>query len=107
MAMLDYLHGVYPKVHITLHAGEIAAGLVKPEDLSFHIRASVGRGTAERLGHGVDVMLEKDPIGLMREMAERNVLVEINLTSNDQILGISGDAHRLPLYIRYGVRVGL
>lgn len=23
MAMLDYLHGVYPKVHITLHAGEI------------------------------------------------------------------------------------
>ena len=26
MAMLDYLHGVYPKVHISLHAGEIAAG---------------------------------------------------------------------------------
>ena len=24
MAMLDYLHGVYPKVHISLHAGEIA-----------------------------------------------------------------------------------
>jgi adenosine deaminase len=31
MAMLDYLHGVYPGVHITLHAGEIALGLVKPE----------------------------------------------------------------------------
>jgi len=107
MAMLDYLHGVYPKVHISLHAGEIAAGLVKPEDLSFHIRASVERGHAERIGHGVDVMLETDPIGLMKEMAERNVLVEINLTSNDQILGVSGDDHPLPEYMKYGVPVAI
>ena len=107
MAMLDYLHGVYPKVHTALHAGEIAAGLVKPEDLSFHVRASVERGHAERIGHGVDVMLEKDPVGLMKEMALRNVLVEINLTSNDQILGISGADHPLPIYIKYGVPVAL
>ena len=96
MAMLDYLHGVYPKVHISLHAGELAMGLVKPEDLSFHIRASIERGHAERIGHGVSVMLEKDPIGLLKEMAARNVLVEINLTSNDQILDVSGDDHPLP-----------
>ena len=107
MAMLDYLHRAYPKVHISLHAGEIAAGLVKPEDLSFHIRASVERGHAERIGHGVDVMLEKDPVGLMKEMASRNVLVEINLTSNDQILGISGADHPLPIYMKYGVPVAL
>ena len=107
MAMLDYLHGIYPKVHISLHAGEIAAGLVKPEDLSFHIRASVERGHAERIGHGVSVMLEKDPIGLMKEMAARNVLVEINLTSNDQILGVSGDDHPLPVYMKYGVPVAI
>jgi adenosine deaminase len=103
MAMLDYLHGIYPKVHITLHAGEIAMGLVKPEDLSFHIRASVERGHAERIGHGVSVMLEKDPIGLLKEMAARNVMVEINLTSNDQILGVSGEDHPLPIYMKYGV----
>ena len=107
MAMLDYLHGVYPKVHITLHAGELALGLVPPEDLTFHIRASVERGHAERIGHGVNVMNEKDPIGLMREMAERNVLVEIALTSNDMILGISGDDHPLPIYMKYGVPVAL
>lgn len=107
MAMLDYLHGVYPKVHITLHAGELAIGLVPPQDLTFHIRASVERGHAERIGHGVDVMNEKDPIGLMREMAERNVLVEIALTSNDVILGISGDDHPLPIYMKYGVPVAL
>ena len=107
MAMLDFLRGVYPKVHISLHAGEIAEGLVKPEDLSFHIRASVEQGHAERIGHGVDVMLEKDPIGLMKEMAARNVMVEVNLTSNDVILGISGNEHPLPIYMKYGVPVAL
>ena len=107
MAMIDYLHGVYPKVHITLHAGELAMGLVPPEDLAFHIRASVERGHAERIGHGVSVMNEKDPIGLMHEMAERNVLVEIALTSNDEILGVSGDDHPLPIYMKYGVPVAL
>ncbi len=107
MAMLDHLHGMYPKVHISLHAGELAMGLVKPEDLAFHIRASVERGHAERIGHGVDVMSEKDPIGLMKEMAARSVLVEINLTSNDQILGVSGDDHPLPEYMKYGVPVAI
>jgi adenosine deaminase len=107
ITMLDYLHGVYPKVHITLHAGELAMGLVKPEDLSFHIRASVEKGHAERIGHGADIMLEKDPIGLMKEMAARNVSVEINLTSNDQILGVSGEDHPLPAYMKYGVPVAL
>jgi adenosine deaminase len=107
MAMIDYLHGVYPKVHITLHAGEIAMGLVPPEDLTYHIRNSVERGHAERIGHGVSVMNEKDPIGLLHEMAERNVLVEIALTSNDMILGVSGDDHPLPIYMKYGVPVAL
>jgi adenosine deaminase len=107
MAMLDYLHTVYPKVHISLHAGELAMGLVPPEDLTFHIRASVERGHAERIGHGVDVMNEKDPIALLHEMAERNVLVEIALTSNDMILGVSGDDHPLPIYMKYGVPVAL
>src|ERR1700728_2981812 len=107
MAMLDYLHGVYPKVHITLHAGELAMGLVKPEDLAFHIRSSVELGHAERIGHGVSAMDEKDAVGLLKEMAARNVLVEIGLTSNDLILGVSGDEHPLPIYMKYGVPVAL
>lgn len=106
-AMLDYLHSVYPNVHIALHAGELAMGLVPPEDLTFHIRASVERGHAERIGHGVSVMNEKDPLSLLHEMAERNVLVEIALTSNDLILGVSGDDHPLPIYMKYGVPVAL
>lgn len=107
MTMLDYLHSIYPKGHISLHAGEVAPGLVKPEDLTFHIRASVEHGHAERIGHGASVMSEKDPIGLMKEMAQRNILVEISLTSNDEILDISGDDHPLPIYMKYGVPVAL
>src|ERR1700730_1859158 len=107
MAMLDYLHGVYPKVHISLHAGEIAMGLVPPEDLTFHIRASIEKGHAERIGHGVDVMNERAPIDHHKEMAARNVLVEISLTSNDMILGVTGDDHPLPIYMHYGVPVAI
>ncbi len=107
MAMLDYLHTAYPKAHIALHAGELAMGLVPPEDLAFHIRASIDKGHAERIGHGVSVMNETDPIALLHEMAERNILVEIALTSNDMILNVSGDDHPLPIYMKYGVPVAL
>ena len=45
MHMLDYLHGVYPKVHISLHAGELTPGEVTPEELrASHIRTSIELG---------------------------------------------------------------
>jgi len=40
-------------------------------------------------------------------MAKRNVLVEVNLTSNDMILGVRDQDHPLPTYIKYGVPVAL
>jgi adenosine deaminase len=67
----------------------------------------VETGHAERIGHGVDVMHETDPIALIKEMARRNVLVEICLTSNDLILGVRGNQHPLPIYIKYGAPVAL
>lgn len=105
MLMLDYLHSVYPNVKITLHAGELAPGMVPPAGLRFHIRQAVDLGHAERIGHGVDVMYEDDPKALLKEMAARKVAVEINLTSNDVILGISGKQHPLPAYLAAGVPV--
>ncbi len=107
MKMLDYLHGIYPKVHISLHAGELAMGLVPPEGLSFHVRESIEKGHAERIGHGASVMNEHDATGLLEEMARRKVLVEICLTSNDVILGVRGEEHPFPVYLRYGVPVAL
>jgi len=107
MHMIDFLHGLYPDVAISLHAGELTAGLVPPDGLRFHIRESVELGHASRIGHGVDVMYENDPLGLLREMAGRHVLVEACLSSNAVILGVSGDQHPLPVYLRYRVPVAL
>jgi adenosine deaminase len=98
MRMLDYLHAQYPKVHITLHAGELSRGHGAPEGLKFHIRMAVEEGHAERIGHGVDVMYEDRPWELMKEMAERHVMVEVNLTSNDVILKVRGADHPFMLY---------
>jgi adenosine deaminase len=107
MRMVGFLHGVYPKVHITLHAGELAPGLVTYEGLSFHVREAVEVAHAERIGHGVDVMYEERPYELLKEMAAKHVMVEINLSSNDLILGISGKNHPFPIYRKFGVPVAL
>jgi adenosine deaminase len=107
MQMIDYLHSIYPRVRIALHAGELSPGLVPPEGMRFHIRQSVELGHASRIGHGVDVMWEDRPHELMREMAERGVMVEIALTSNDVILGIRGRDHPLAVYRAAGVPVAL
>ncbi len=107
MLMLDYLHSVYPKVHISLHAGEIAPGLVPPNGLRFHIREAIDLGHAERIGHGVDIMYENEPHALLKEMASRHIMTEVNLTSNDVILGVEKQWHPLPSYRAAGVPVAL
>ncbi|WP_406383011.1 adenosine deaminase [Streptomyces sp. NBC_01618] len=107
MRMLKYLRGQYPQAHLTLHAGELAPGLVKPEDLTFHIREAVLVAGAERIGHGVDLVHEDDWRELARTMARRKVAVEVPFSSNKQILGIAGDDHPFNAYRRYGVPVVL
>ncbi|MFE4923120.1 adenosine deaminase [Streptomyces sp. NPDC056661] len=107
MRMLDYLHRVYPKTHITLHAGELWPGLVKPEDLAFHIGEAVNVGHAERIGHGVDLVHEDDWQRLARTMADREIAVEVPFTSNAQILGVGGADHPFTTYRSYGVPVVL
>jgi len=107
MQMIDALHALYPKVHITLHAGELEPGMVPPDGLTFHIRSAVEQGHAERIGHGVDVMYEEKPYDLLKEMANKRVMVEVNLTSNDVILNIKGNSHPFMLYRKYGVPVAL
>ena len=99
MQMLDYLHSVYPKVHITLHAGELVFGMVPPAGTSFHIREAIELAHAERIGHGDDVLYEDNASALLKEMADKHIDVEINLTSNDGILGIKGIDHPLHAYM--------
>jgi adenosine deaminase len=107
MEIIGYCKKLYPTVHVTLHAGELTTGLVPPDDLRFHVREAVEIGQAERIGHGVDVMYEFSANQLLDEMKQRHVMVEINLTSNDLILGVRGAAHPFPVYRKHGVPVAL
>jgi adenosine deaminase len=108
MRMLDYLHGEYPKVHISLHAGELTPGEVPPEELlASHIRQSIEMGHAARIGHGLDVIYEKDAPGLLAEMAVRHILVEDCVYSHELVRGMTGDENVLPIYLRAGVPVSI
>ena len=105
MRAVAFASGEAPDAGIALHAGELALGLVPPEELTFHIREAVEIAGANRIGHGTDVMHEDDPYELLARMRDGNVAVEIILTSSDVILGITGDDHPLPIYLEHGVPV--
>jgi adenosine deaminase len=107
MRMIGMLRPLYPGVKVSLHAGELAPGLVPPERMRYHITEAVRVARADRIGHGVAIAHEDDAHALLQEMAERRVLVEIALSSNDVILGIRGRRHPLRLYLDYGVPVTL
>ena len=107
MQMMKYLSGRYPKVPMALHAGELTLGLAPPRDLTFHIAEAVEVAGARRIGHGVDIAYERGAPSLLKRMARDKIAVEINLTSNDVILGVKGADHPLSLYRQAGVPVVL
>ena len=90
-------------MRLALHAGELTLGMVPPEGLQSHIREAVEIAGADRIGHGVDIVYERDAVGLLRIMRERRVAVEINLTSNAFILGVKNEAHPVQVYRQQGV----
>lgn len=107
MQMVAFFHQQYPNVHITLHAGELNPSLVPADGLKFHIHDAIETASAERIGHGVDISYEDHATELLKKMAEKKVMVEINLSSNDYILGVKGKDHPLAIYLQYGVPVAL
>jgi adenosine deaminase len=106
MAMFRFLEAKYPDVKVTMHAGELALGLVPPLDLEDHIAKAIDAG-ARRIGHGVGIAYEKAAPETLARMAREGIGVEINLTSNAVILGVKGGEHPLHLYRSMGVPVML
>ena len=96
-----------PDVSVSLHAGELTIGLVPPKDLRFHIRDAIDVAGANRIGHGVDLLYEDAPYALLEDMVARDILVEINLTSNAVILGVEGPDHPFETYLAAGVPLTL
>lgn len=105
MLMFKYCHSRYPAVKYAMHAGELALGLVQPEELTWHISAAVYTAGANRIGHGVDLAYEKDSYDLLRYMAKKSIPIEINLVSNEFILKVKDSRHPLTLYKEFGVPI--
>ena len=99
MEMFKYLDSKFErKVKKSLHAGELTLGMVEPEEMSNHISQAVLTACANRIGHGVDIAFETNSIQLLDSMKIRDIPVEINLTSNEFILGVKDDVHPFMLY---------
>ena len=107
MEFFNYFHSIFPQVNIALHAGEITPYFVGTGNpaLKNHLTGSIQAG-AKRLGHAVSFgdLHDADKRDVVTLMRRNNTAVEINLTSNAQILGVAGDKHPFPDYFRkYGI----
>lgn len=107
MEHLDYLYDTLGARNISLHAGELSLGLVHPRELRFHITAAIKTGRAKRIGHGTDIIYETGYKDLLKLMADQGIMVEVNLTSSEQILGVTGDEHPYEIYKTAGVPMAL
>jgi adenosine deaminase len=105
MQMFAFFHTKFPNVPIDLHAGELTLGFVKPEDLTWHIDSAVYIAHPKRIGHGVDIAYEREGDKLLDYMHEHNIAIEINLASNEFILGVKNGRHPFPLYEAHHVPI--
>lgn len=111
MRMLDFLwqkeKGAGGELNISLHAGELTPTLVVPDGLRSHIHSAVHVAHAKRIGHGVSIIYEDNASQLLQDMADDNIMVEINLSSNETILNVEGRDHPYALYKKSGVPMAL
>jgi len=107
MKVFSYFQSLFPGVNIALHAGEITPFFVGNGNpaLKEHLTGSISAG-AKRLGHAVSFTYlddaDKDEVAAL--MKSSNTAIEINFTSNAQILGVAGNEHPFSQYFReYGI----
>ena len=105
MQMFKYCHDKYPNVKYSMHAGELVLGMVKPEELTWHINAAVRTAGANRIGHGADMAYEYKCYDLLKYMAQNKIPIEINLYSNEFILKVKDDQHPITLYKDFNVPI--
>ncbi|MCP5052440.1 MAG: hypothetical protein GY940_35055 [bacterium] len=107
MAILDFLWAKMGKPRVSLHAGELVLRESPLEPMMDRISASVEKGHAQRIGHGISIAWEKDVVGLLEKMRTQGIMVEICPSSNFGILGIKGRDHPFYLYRRAGVPISI
>lgn len=104
MQFLNLLARYFPNVKIVLHAGEVPPQLAQT-DVRDHMKTALDYLQPVRVGHGADVLFENDSEKILSSMQKKDIAVEINLTSNEQILNIRGNQHPLTNYLQAQVPV--
>jgi hypothetical protein len=107
MRMVGFLTDQGRTVPVALHAGELSLPTAPLQSMRGHITEAVRVAGARRIGHGVALPYETDAEALAAEMASKGVLVEVNLTSNDVILGVAGEDHPVAWLRKRGVPTSL
>lgn len=104
MQFLNLLSRYYPRVKLVLHAGE-----VPPQDAKTiardHIHIALNYLQPKRIGHGSDLFDETERDRIMTFLKQHDIAVEINLTSNEQILGIKGKQHPISAFLKAQVPI--
>ena len=98
MRMFQFCTKTWPNVSLSLHAGELAEGMVSPENMHFHIQEAVDIAGAKRIGHGTALAFERDVLSLIERMIVKKTVLEINYHSKRFILGSTHKNHPLYLY---------
>ncbi len=102
LQMVSFFKKKFPKVSVALHAGELTRELTErflhPHTISQSVKAG-----AQRIGHGVAIEWEWNEEETLKIMREQRIPLEINLGSNEFILGIKPEEHPWRRYLKAGV----
>lgn len=107
MKVLDFFWKKFGEPKIALHAGELVLRESPLEPMRDRISKSIAMGHASRIGHGISIAWETDTENTLKMMRDKGVAVEICLSSNDIILGVSGKDHPISMYIQAGVPISI
>jgi adenosine deaminase len=112
MRMLGQLAHHYPDVKRSLHAGEMSVEQAIALNARDHIELAIapveaGGAAAQRIGHGVSLDAETSRSAVLERMRQQPIAIEINLSSNALLLGVTGEAHPFDEYLAAGVPIVL
>ncbi|MEM1248507.1 MAG: hypothetical protein AAGK22_19175 [Acidobacteriota bacterium] len=107
MKMHATLGPLYPDVGRALHAAEFSEDQARRLGTTDHLEKALSVARAQRIGHGVSLDAEQRRAWVLETLRERGVAVELNLRSNEELLGVLGRDHPLPDYLAAGVPIVL
>lgn len=107
MAMHAALGPLYPSVGRALHAAEFSDDLARDLSATDHLALALDVARAQRIGHGVSLDAEPRRDWILQTLRDERIAVELNLRSNEELLGVVGAAHPLPDYLQAGVPIVL